>query len=142
GSGVMTGVVALFRRVGGTLVSRSPHPQSLPIKGREAQARPPRLPPPRGEGGTVCVAHSRFPTGGTSPLAGEARRGVFACVLAMLATILFSITPAFAQNLPYHADPDAREILPLQGAVPAIRFLTTADFPPFNFRDESGELIG
>ncbi len=90
----------------------------------------------------MCVAHSRFPTGGTSPLAGEARRGVFAGVLAMLATILFSITPAFAQNLPYHADPDAREILPLQGAVPAIRFLTTADFPPFNFRDESGELIG
>ncbi|KQX35246.1 hypothetical protein ASD04_14455 [Devosia sp. Root436] len=26
--------------------------------------------------------------------------------------------------------------------VPAIRFLTTADFPPFNFRDAGGELIG
>ncbi|PXA97536.1 hypothetical protein DMC47_13350 [Nostoc sp. 3335mG] len=51
-------------------------------------------------------------------------------------------TPAFAQPLPYHADPDAREILPLQGSVPAIRFLTTADFPPFNFRDDNGELIG
>jgi polar amino acid transport system substrate-binding protein len=60
---------------------------------------------------------------------------------ALLAAILLS-TPAFAQPLPNHADPDAREILPLQGSVPAIRFLTTADFPPFNFRDSGGELIG
>jgi polar amino acid transport system substrate-binding protein len=50
--------------------------------------------------------------------------------------------PAFAQALPHHADPDAREILPSLTPVPAIRFLTTADFPPFNFRDASGELIG
>jgi polar amino acid transport system substrate-binding protein len=47
-----------------------------------------------------------------------------------------------AQALPYHADPSAREIVPDLTAVPAIRFLTTADFPPFNYRDESGELIG
>jgi polar amino acid transport system substrate-binding protein len=26
--------------------------------------------------------------------------------------------------------------------VPTIRFLTTADFPPFNYRDKSGELVG
>lgn len=51
-------------------------------------------------------------------------------------------TPALAQNLPYHADPSAREVLPSTTAVPAIRFLTTADFPPFNFRDASGALIG
>lgn len=70
-------------------------------------------------------------------MGGESRRA-----LNVLATLFLSLTPASAQNLPYHADPDAREILPLQGAVPAIRFLTTADFPPFNFRDESGELIG
>tara|TARA_R110002020_G_scaffold178334_4_gene371323 strand:+ start:4595 stop:5392 length:798 start_codon:yes stop_codon:yes gene_type:complete len=50
--------------------------------------------------------------------------------------------PALAQVLPYHADPSAREILPGASAVPAIRFLTTADFPPFNFRDSGGELIG
>ncbi|WP_193336981.1 transporter substrate-binding domain-containing protein [Devosia beringensis] len=49
---------------------------------------------------------------------------------------------AFAQALPYHADPSAREILPGATALPAIRFLTTADFPPFNFRDSGGELIG
>ncbi|KRA42165.1 transporter substrate-binding domain-containing protein [Devosia sp. Root635] len=57
-------------------------------------------------------------------------------LLALLAT------PAFAQSLPYHSDPSAREILPSLTPVPAIRFLTTADFPPFNFRDAGGELIG
>lgn len=51
-------------------------------------------------------------------------------------------SPAVAQTLPYHADPDAREMLPSLTPVPAIRFLTTADFPPFNFRDQSGDLVG
>ena len=60
--------------------------------------------------------------------------------LALWASCLLA-TPALAQPLPYHADPDAREILPM-GTVPAIRFLTTADFPPFNFRDTNGELVG
>lgn len=50
--------------------------------------------------------------------------------------------PALAQSLPYHSDPSAREILPALTPVPAIRFLTTPDFPPFNFRDPGGELIG
>src|SRR5690606_3903426 len=27
-------------------------------------------------------------------------------------------------------------------AVPALRFLTTADFPPFNYSDENGRLVG
>lgn len=63
---------------------------------------------------------------------------------AAVATLSFAFlaAPALAQNLPYHSDPDAREMLPSLAPVPAIRFLTTADFPPFNFRDESGELIG
>jgi polar amino acid transport system substrate-binding protein len=69
---------------------------------------------------------------------GIVRLGFAALALCGLALV----TPAFAQALPYHSDPDAREILPLQGSVPAIRFLTTADFPPFNFRDGNGELIG
>ena len=63
-------------------------------------------------------------------------RALAALVLTLLAT------PAFAQALPYHSDPSAREILPSLTPVPAIRFLTTADFPPFNFRDAGGELIG
>ncbi len=49
---------------------------------------------------------------------------------------------AAAQALPYHADPTARELVPNLAAVPNIRFLTTADFPPFNYRDKSGELVG
>ena len=56
--------------------------------------------------------------------------------------LLATTVPAFAQALPFHADPSAREILAGAAAVPAIRFLTTADFPPFNFRDGGGELIG
>ncbi len=75
-----------------------------------------------------------------SPFEGEARRGALRAFLGLVFFAL--VAPAFAQPLPNHADPDAREILPMQGAVPAIRFLTTADFPPFNFRDSTGELIG
>lgn len=59
---------------------------------------------------------------------------------ALLALML--VAPASAQLLPNHADPDAREILPNSQAVPAIRFLTTTDFPPFNFRDSAGEVVG
>nr|WP_269468119.1 transporter substrate-binding domain-containing protein [Devosia ureilytica] len=33
-------------------------------------------------------------------------------------------------------------MLPSIVPVPAIRFLTTADFPPFNFRDPNGQLVG
>ncbi|WP_052731758.1 transporter substrate-binding domain-containing protein [Devosia geojensis] len=49
---------------------------------------------------------------------------------------------ALGQAVPNHADPSAREILPNPVPVPAIRFLTSADFPPFNFRDETGALVG
>jgi polar amino acid transport system substrate-binding protein len=44
--------------------------------------------------------------------------------------------------MPYHSDPTARDLPPNLTAVPSIRFLTTADFPPFNYRDATGELIG
>jgi polar amino acid transport system substrate-binding protein len=49
---------------------------------------------------------------------------------------------AMAQALPYHVDPSAREMTPNLAPVPSIRFLTTADFPPFNYRDADGQLIG
>lgn len=52
------------------------------------------------------------------------------------------LSPAFGQALPYHVDPSARDVVPNLGPVPAIRFLTTADFPPFNYRDDKGELVG
>jgi polar amino acid transport system substrate-binding protein len=62
---------------------------------------------------------------------------------ALLALLFAAFAmPAFAQALPYHADPSARDLVPNLAAVPNIRFLTTADFPPFNYRDKSGELVG
>ncbi|MEO5807070.1 transporter substrate-binding domain-containing protein, partial [Devosia sp.] len=71
----------------------------------------------------------------------EAGRGWGRALLTPIILMLLTLA-ASAQALPYHADPSAREILPNLTPVPAIRFLTTADFPPFNFRDPSGELIG
>ena len=58
------------------------------------------------------------------------------------ALTLMSVLPALAQAFPNHVDPSAREAAPNLSAVPSIRFLTTADYPPFNFRDDSGELVG
>jgi polar amino acid transport system substrate-binding protein len=63
-------------------------------------------------------------------------------LLFALALLLAPSAPVMAQALPYHIDPGAREIVPSLTAVPSIRFLTTADFPPFNFRDDKGELVG
>ena len=65
-------------------------------------------------------------------------------LLAWITVVALALAgaPALGQALPYHADPSAREILPGTAAVPAIRFLTTADFPPFNFRDTGGDMIG
>ena len=64
-------------------------------------------------------------------------RAVFALLVLAL-----GLGAASAQTLPYHSDPSARDLVPNLAAVPNIRFLTTADFPPFNYRDKSGELIG
>ncbi len=47
-----------------------------------------------------------------------------------------------AQNLPVHVDPAAREDMIDPAMIPALRFLTTADFPPFNYADGSGRLVG
>lgn len=55
-----------------------------------------------------------------------------------------AVTPAGGglPPMPYFADPSGREIAPDAAAVPSIRFLTTADYPPFNYRDASGALVG
>jgi polar amino acid transport system substrate-binding protein len=76
----------------------------------------------------------------SSPSQREVRWGWVRTLCALILMLLAA--PAFAQALPYHADPSAREMSPTLSPVPAIRFLTTADFPPFNFRDAGGELIG
>lgn len=61
---------------------------------------------------------------------------------ALLALGFLWPATVLAQALPNHFDPSARDLLPNLAPVPAIRFLTTADFPPFNYRDPSGELVG
>lgn len=62
----------------------------------------------------------------------------------LLLLLLLALVPqlAAAQDMPYFADPSARDIAPDLKAVPSIRFLTTADYPPFNYRDASGNLVG
>src|SRR5690606_31277008 len=50
--------------------------------------------------------------------------------MILAAALLTCATSALAQALPYHIDPSAREIVPNLSAIPSIRFLTTADFPP------------
>lgn len=72
-------------------------------------------------------------------------------MVPLMRTLLFSallilamLIPGLvlAQALPFHMDPSSREDASDLGAVPAIRFLTSTDFPPFNYRDENGRLIG
>jgi polar amino acid transport system substrate-binding protein len=61
--------------------------------------------------------------------------------IAGLLALAFA-TAALPQALPFHMDPSARETAPNLSAVPSIRFLTTGDFPPFNYRDADGQLVG
>ena len=57
--------------------------------------------------------------------------------------LVFAGAPAAgAQAMPNHFDPGARTDMPGLGTVPAIRFLTTNDFPPFNYRSPDGKLVG
>jgi polar amino acid transport system substrate-binding protein len=85
-----------------------------------------------------CFLTRLFSYIGVKPSACSTRSGM----LHLAAMLLLACTPASAQDLPFHFDPSARDLPPNPGQVPAIRFLTTADFPPFNYRDSSGALIG
>ena len=70
----------------------------------------------------------------------------------LVAFVLFAVLPARAQDtapsipstvvIPNFWDPRSRIERPPVGAVQAIRFITTDDFPPFNFLDENGRLTG
>ena len=64
--------------------------------------------------------------------------------LQLLSVVLFVALSSFAnaQNLPRHVDPSAFEDVLDLSLVPSIRFLTTSDFPPFNYRGTSGEVVG
>jgi len=52
------------------------------------------------------------------------------------------IVGASGQNVPNHVDPSAYDDTLDLSEVPSIRFLTSPDFPPFNFKDVSGEISG
>ena len=59
-----------------------------------------------------------------------------------LAIVLLLAGLAGAQTLPRHYDPNVRQSAQSPPNLPALRFLTTADYPPFNYRDPSGALVG
>jgi polar amino acid transport system substrate-binding protein len=81
------------------------------------------------------------------------RRSVIALVVhAVLAALVFSLAslPAVIRaqeeprevTVPSFWDPKRRVERPAAGAVRALRFATTDDFPPFNFLDADGRLTG
>lgn len=65
-------------------------------------------------------------------------------LLRLTCALILALLPslASAQVIPNHIDPSARDVIPDLSPVPSIRFLTTADFPPFNYRDDNGTLVG
>jgi len=74
-----------------------------------------------------------------------------AVVVALIAVAILTAprpAPVLAQEadatvvIPSFWDPRRRIDRPPAGAVQAIRFLTTDDFPPFNFVDDNGRLTG
>lgn len=66
--------------------------------------------------------------------------------LSLISTLGFVLTlwatGAMAQSLPNHVDINAHEDVFDASQVGAIRFLTTNDFPPLNFRNARGDLTG
>src|SRR5882724_9736350 len=83
----------------------------------------------------------------------KSRRIILPAVIAALAAGLLGLTlghmPAHAAGdgaagvtIPNFWDPKRRVERPAAGAVQAIRFVTTDDFPPFNFLDADGHLTG
>jgi polar amino acid transport system substrate-binding protein len=69
-------------------------------------------------------------------------------ILIVLAAALLEMLPAHAAkpgltpNVPVFWDAKERLQKPNLAALPRLRFLTTTDFPPFNFLDASGRLTG
>lgn len=74
-----------------------------------------------------------------------APRYILKLVRLIIGIVIFAAgTAAAAESVtvPSFWDPKSRLDRPEPGSVKAIRFLTTADFPPFQFRDRRGVLIG
>jgi polar amino acid transport system substrate-binding protein len=70
--------------------------------------------------------------------------GLWATIFALLLCLLLSAPPVRAQatDLPILFDARERLVRPDVSSVLRLRFLTTTDFPPFNFTDQSGRLSG
>lgn len=66
----------------------------------------------------------------------------FVLRLAVLAALAAPAAHAQDVAVPNFWDLRARLERPVPGAIGAIRFLVTDDFPPFSFRDRRGQLIG
>jgi ABC-type amino acid transport/signal transduction systems, periplasmic component/domain len=69
----------------------------------------------------------------------------FTCEFLAFFTLLFAFAPllAWAQaSAPAYTDPRERIVARDLSSRSRIRFLTTVDFPPFNFIDQSGRLAG
>ena len=67
--------------------------------------------------------------------------GVAAMVFAAVVALCSDLSVR-AQVFPNHFDPNARDGVAEIEKVAAIRFLTTPDFPPLNYRSATGELVG
>lgn len=70
--------------------------------------------------------------------------GLWATIFGLLLCLLLSAPPVRAQatDLPILFDARERLVRPDVSSVLRLRFLTTTDFPPFNFTDQSGRLSG
>ena len=75
-------------------------------------------------------------------LAYARRRATVLAGLAACLAICLAVTAAHAQVLPRHYDPNLRQSTQSPPSIPALRFLTVADYPPFNYRDPDGNLVG
>lgn len=63
-------------------------------------------------------------------------------VLVVALAVMAGTGAVSGQLLPRHFDPNARQATQPPPSLPALRFLTTTDYPPFNYRDPDGLLVG
>ncbi len=79
------------------------------------------------------------------PMNVAGRQRIMARVAGLVLAAIAALGPGMsvrAQVFPNHFDPTSRDSVAEIEEVPAIRFLTTPDFPPLNYRSANGELVG
>jgi polar amino acid transport system substrate-binding protein len=70
------------------------------------------------------------------------RKGAFALLISVAAGLPGWAQPAGDPPAPNFWDPRSNVERPAPGTIKTIRFITTSDYPPFNFVDASGRLTG